>query len=54
MSQKNFFIIIIILLLGSIIITADRYLIRKDFRYFLTEEEIPDQFDLNTYKESGL
>lgn len=54
MNQRNFFIIVITLLLGSIIIAADRYLVRKDFIYFLTEEEVPNQFDIATYKESGL
>jgi hypothetical protein len=41
--------IFIVLFIASISLTWYRYVVREDFRYFLTEEETPDRFDLSTY-----
>jgi len=50
-DKKNniFFLIFFLLLLVSISVTYYRYIVRQNFQYFTTEEEIPNQFDVNIY-----
>lgn len=50
-NKKNnlFFLIFFVFLFVSMLITYYRYIIHQDFKYFTTEEEIPNQFDFHTY-----
>jgi hypothetical protein len=41
--------IFITLFAASIGLSWYRYVVKEDFRYFLTEEDTPDRFDLSTY-----
>ncbi len=50
MTPRSLFTILAILIFISIIFTWDRYILRQDFKYFLTEEEVPDQFDIKSYQ----
>ncbi len=48
-KSNTFLLIIFILILFSIFATYYRYFIQGDFKYFMTKDEIPNQFDLSTY-----
>lgn len=50
-SQQNlaFLFILFVFLLLSVAMTYYRYVILERFTYFLTEDEIPDRFDVNSY-----
>lgn len=50
MTARSIFTILAVLILVSIFFTWDRYIVRQDFKYFLTEEETPDQFDIESYQ----
>lgn len=41
--------IFLILIVISIWLTWHRIVVREEFRYFLTEEEVPDRLDFSTY-----
>ena len=47
----NYFLIsiFVVLFIASVSLSWYRYVVREDFRYFLTEEQTPDRFDLSTY-----
>lgn len=46
-----FFIILFFLFIYSVFSIYYKYIFLEDFHYFLTEEELPNQFDLSTYPE---
>ncbi|HMP85613.1 MAG TPA: hypothetical protein PKE08_03010 [Candidatus Paceibacterota bacterium] len=48
--NKNFLLIISILVFISIAFTFSKYVLREDFEYFLTEDELPEQFNINSYR----
>ncbi len=48
-SSAIFILIIFFLLIISIFATYYKYIVREDFKYFTTEEEIPNQFSVDTY-----
>lgn len=54
MNQRNFFILFFLAILISIGVSWYRYVVKEDFVYFITEEETPGQFDLNTYRNLGI
>jgi len=48
-NSKIFFLIIFISMAVSISITFYRYMVIKDFKYFTKEDDIPAQFEIDTY-----
>lgn len=44
-----FFVLLFVAVCTSLSFTAYRYLVREDFAYFITEEEIPSRFSLSSY-----
>ncbi|HMO79083.1 MAG TPA: hypothetical protein PJ997_01095 [Candidatus Paceibacterota bacterium] len=48
-KENIFFIIIALFILVSVSFSYYRYVVLEDFEYFLTEEEIPEQFNINSY-----
>lgn len=48
-KSNTFLLIIFVIAFVSILVTYYRYVVRQDFQYFTTEDEIPDQFDPSTY-----
>ena len=52
LRENLFFIIIIFLLISAIFVSYYKYIIREDFKYFLTEDDIPNKLDLNSYKSN--
>ena len=46
------YIVILLSLVGiSIFVTYYRYMVKQDFTYFQTEDEIPDQFNQASYSQ---
>jgi hypothetical protein len=53
MSSGSAFVYIAVLfslLLLSAGVSYQRYIVEENFDYFMTEEELPNQFDLSTYQ----
>jgi len=48
-KSNLFFQAIFFVLLLSVFASYCRYVVWRDFQYFLVEDEIPSQFDLTTY-----
>jgi len=50
-KQSNIFIIILLI---AIVLSASfayyRYMVKENFAYFITEDSIPDRFDINSYR----
>lgn len=46
------YIAIIFILLGlSVTVAYYRYMVRQDFTYFQTEDDVPSQFDISSYSD---
>lgn len=41
--------VFLVLIVITIWLTWQRIVVREEFRYFLTEEEVPDRLDFRTY-----
>lgn len=49
-SQSTLFILILIMLICLSVVKAYyEYVLASNFDYFLTEEDVPDRFDLTSY-----
>jgi hypothetical protein len=46
-----FFLVLFFLMMYSIGAAYYKYILQEDFAYFLAEEDVPDQFDMNAYLE---
>jgi len=43
---------ILLILVGlSVVVSYYRYIVRQDFTYFQTEEQVPDHFDISSYSQ---
>jgi len=46
------YIAILLILVGlSVAVAYYRYIVREDFTYFQTEEQVPDHFDISSYSQ---
>lgn len=44
------YITVLLILVGlSVAVAYYRYMVRQDFTYFETEEQVPDHFDISSY-----
>ena len=50
-SSAIYITILFVLVVLSLAATYYRYIVKKDFVYFTTEESIPDRFDLSSYSK---
>ncbi|MEY2641340.1 MAG: hypothetical protein RL150_733 [Candidatus Parcubacteria bacterium] len=50
-KEKIFLVILFVAFLYAVVEIYVEYIVREDFTYFLTEEEVPNQFDANAYLE---
>lgn len=48
-NNNAFLVILAVVILLSIVVSFYRYIVKEDFVYFTTEEDIPDRFNLNSY-----
>lgn len=48
-SSNTFFIFLFVLFIFSILNMYNKFIVQEDFHYFVSEEELPDIFDLSTY-----
>lgn len=53
LKNNIFLLIIIVLIVISIVFSYYKYIVGGSFEYFLTEEELPDNLDINTYIDNG-
>lgn len=46
------YIAIFLILIGlSVVVTYYRYMVRQDFTYFQTEDQVPNHFDISSYSK---
>ena len=48
--NRMFFIVLFSLIFLSVFFTWLRYIYLHDFDYFITEDSVPNEFNLNSYK----
>lgn len=50
-TSNVFFFILFFVFFASVLNMYNKFIIKEDFHYFLTEEEIPGVFDLSNYPD---